>query len=59
VYNSLGEEVAQLVNEMQPAGRYTVEFSTNAIAKDVSSGIYYYRLSAGDFVQTKKFILLK
>ena len=59
VYNSLGEEVAQLVNEMQPAGEYTVEFSTHAVARELSSGIYYYRLSAGDFVLTKKFILLK
>lgn len=65
VYDVLGNEVATLVNEEKPAGSYEVEFSsTNVTASGgasyiLPSGIYLYRLIAGDFTQTKKFILLK
>ncbi len=59
IFNSLGEEVAQLVDGYQPAGRYSVDFSTTNISKALASGVYYYRLNAGDFVETKKLILLK
>jgi hypothetical protein len=56
----LGNEVATLVNEEKPAGSYEVEFN---LVRDSSpalvSGIYFYRLQAGDFVQTKKMVLLK
>ncbi len=55
VYNVLGEEVATLVNEVKKAGQYEVEFS----AATFSSGVYFYRLVAGDYVSTKKLILLK
>jgi len=55
VCNSLGEEVAVLVNEEKLTGNYEVEFN----ASNLSSGIYFYRLQAGDFVQTRKMILLK
>ncbi|KAA0242208.1 MAG: T9SS C-terminal target domain-containing protein [Ignavibacteriae bacterium] len=55
VYNSLGEEVAELVNETKPAGNYSVTFD----ASELTSGIYFYKLSAGDFTQTKKMIYLK
>jgi len=55
VYDVLGNEVAILVNEYKPAGNYEVEFD----ASHLSSGIYYYRLNAGTFIQTKKLILLK
>jgi 5-hydroxyisourate hydrolase-like protein (transthyretin family) len=51
----LGRKVATLVNEKQKAGIYKVQFN----ASELSSGIYYYRLQAGDFIQTKKFILMK
>ena len=55
VYNLIGEEVAHLINEQKPAGNYTVEWN----ASDFASGIYFYRLQAGDFVQTRKMVLLK
>ncbi|MCB0727672.1 MAG: SBBP repeat-containing protein [Ignavibacteriae bacterium] len=55
VYNSLGSEVAVLVNERKPTGKYNVMFDGN----NLSSGIYFYRLSAGDFSETKSMILLK
>jgi hypothetical protein len=55
VYNSLGIEVAELVNEINPAGRYTAAFD----GSNLSSGIYFYKLEAGDFSETKRMILLK
>jgi predicted GH43/DUF377 family glycosyl hydrolase len=55
VYNLLGEVVATLVNEEKPAGNYNVEFK----ASRLPSGIYFYRLQAGNFVETKKMLLIK
>jgi Secretion system C-terminal sorting domain len=55
VYDVLGNEVATLVNEEKPAGKYSVNFD----ASDLSSGIYMYKLTAGSYVQTKKMILMK
>jgi hypothetical protein len=55
VFNVLGKEVAVLVNEKQEPGTYTVEFSTANLA----SGTYIYRMQAGEFVQTKKMVILK
>jgi len=55
VYDILGNEVLTLVNEDNPAGSYEVNFD----AKGLSSGIYFYKLQAGSFVETKKMILLK
>jgi hypothetical protein len=55
VYDILGKEVATLVNENEQAGTYTVKFNANNLA----SGIYFYRINAGSFSQTKKFILMK
>ncbi len=54
-YNILGQEVATLVNEEMKAGSYTVNFN----ASNLSSGVYFYRLTAGSFVMNKKFTLLK
>jgi len=54
VYDVLGNEIATLVNEEKSVGTYEVEFS----AVNLTSGIYFYRLSAGTFVETKKMILL-
>jgi hypothetical protein len=55
VYNVIGQEVATLVNEMQKAAKYVATFD----AKRLASGVYFYRLQAGGFVDTKKFVLLK
>jgi Secretion system C-terminal sorting domain len=55
VYDVLGNEVATLVNEEKATGSYEVNFD----AKGLSSGIYFYRINAGSFVETKKMIVLK
>ena len=55
VFDVLGTEVATLVNEYKPAGYHSVIFTNNYL----SSGIYYYQLKAGSFVETKKMLLLK
>jgi hypothetical protein len=55
VYNILGQEVMTLVNEMQPAGMHAVTFD----ASRMSSGVYFYRLTAANAVATKKMVLLK
>ncbi|MFZ1517422.1 MAG: T9SS type A sorting domain-containing protein [Ignavibacteriaceae bacterium] len=57
VYDVLGKEVATLVNEEKPAGMYNVEFRMQNL--DLSSGIYFYQLKAGDYIETKKMILMK
>ena len=55
VYNILGSEVATLVNQRQSSGNYSVTFD----ASNLTSGIYFYRLQNGSFVETKKMVLLK
>ena len=55
VYDVLGNEVATLVNEEKPLGTYQLNFDASSLA----SGIYFYKIQAGSFVQTKKMILLK
>jgi photosystem II stability/assembly factor-like uncharacterized protein len=55
VYNILGKEVATLVNEKLSAGTYEVTFECSGL----TSGIYFYRLTCGDFSETKKMVLLK
>ena len=55
VFNSLGQEIATLVNEKQNAGKYEVKFD----ASRLPSGIYFYSIRVNDFVQTKKMTLLK
>ncbi|QQS35009.1 MAG: T9SS type A sorting domain-containing protein [Ignavibacteriales bacterium] len=55
VYDVLGREVATLVDEFREAGIYEVEFDGSQLA----SGVYYYQLKVGEFVQTKKMILTK
>lgn len=57
VYDVLGSEVATLVNEKQKAGAYNYQFSI--INSQLTSGVYFYQLRAGNFVETKKFILMK
>ncbi|GBD86987.1 hypothetical protein BMS3Abin03_00912 [bacterium BMS3Abin03] len=55
IYNSLGEEIITLVNEVKQAGSYTVEFNGSSLP----SGVYFYRLIAGNFVASKKMILIR
>jgi len=55
IYNVLGKEVYTLVNSVQQAGRYEVNFN----ASDLSSGVYFYRLESGNFTDLKRMILLK
>lgn len=55
VYDILGNEIAVLINEVKPAGNYSVSFEGTGL----SSGIYFYKLESGDFSQTKKMLLVK
>jgi hypothetical protein len=55
VYNILGQMVATLVNGEMKAGRHEATFDANRL----SSGVYFYKLVAGSFVETKKMLLLK
>ena len=55
VFNSLGEEVAELVNETLSAGSYSASFN----ASDLTSGVYFYKINTGTFVEIKKMMLIK
>ncbi|MCX8010714.1 MAG: agmatine deiminase family protein, partial [Ignavibacteria bacterium] len=59
VFDLLGREVATLVNEIKPAGTHIVEFINESKIKELTSGIYFYQLQAGEFTQTRKMILAK
>lgn len=62
VYDLLGNEIASLINENETAGAYEIHFNADNLSsgkKKLSTGIYFYQLHAGNFVQTKKMILLK
>ncbi|MEW6654581.1 MAG: T9SS type A sorting domain-containing protein, partial [Bacteroidota bacterium] len=55
VYDITGKEVASLFNGKKEAGKHKLDFS----AQNLASGVYYYRIEANDFVQTKKMLLVK
>ena len=55
IYNSLGEEIETLVDEYKPSGMHKVQFTNN----NLPSGVYFYQLIAGEYVETKKMILMK
>ncbi len=55
IYDVLGREVATLINEQQKPGNYEITFD----ASSLTSGVYYYQLKAGDFLDVKKMLLLK
>ena len=60
IYDVLGNEVATLVDEYKPSGRYEVEFDGHSgEGQNLSSGVYFYQLKAGSFIQTRKMILIK
>jgi hypothetical protein len=55
IFDVLGREVATLVNQEKPLGRYGIEFD----GSELTSGIYFYQLKTGDFIETKKMLLIK
>jgi hypothetical protein len=55
IYNLLGEKIAELVNTIQKTGRYEVKWN----AENFASGIYIYQFKAGDFISSKKLLLVK
>lgn len=55
IYDITGREIRTIVNEVKTSGNYLVEFKTSGL----SSGIYFYRIHAGDFIQTPKMVLVK
>uniref|UniRef100_A0A7V2ZKK2 T9SS type A sorting domain-containing protein n=1 Tax=Ignavibacterium album TaxID=591197 RepID=A0A7V2ZKK2_9BACT len=57
IYDAIGNEIAKLVNEEKSAGIYEADF--NADKYGLTSGIYFYQLQTGNFVETKKMILLR
>jgi photosystem II stability/assembly factor-like uncharacterized protein len=62
VYDLLGREIATLINEEKPAGNYEVEFNAANLPagrQDLPSGIYFYRIKAGSYINTKKMVLLR
>jgi len=62
VFDALGNEIKTLVNEEKPAGTYEIEFSATSHSgeiRNLPSGVYFYQLSTGDFVETRKMVLLK
>jgi len=60
VYNVMGQSVCRLVDEVQGAGEHAVTWhGQDGFGRAVASGIYFYQLTAGEFVETKKMLLLK
>ena len=60
IYDMLGREITQLVNTTQEAGFKSVQWdATDSMGRPVSAGVYLYQIQAGEFVQTKKMVLLK
>jgi hypothetical protein len=55
IYNSIGQEVTSLINSVEPAGSHEVLFN----ASGMNSGVYFYTLIAGAYIQTRKMLLLK
>jgi hypothetical protein len=55
IYNIIGQEVSTLVNEVKSAGNYNVDFN----GANLSSGVYFYAIKAGDFTSVKKMTLIK
>jgi hypothetical protein len=55
LYDISGREVTKLVNEERSAGYYTVQFN----ASNLASGMYFYRITSGNFTDAKKMVVLK
>ena len=60
IYDMIGREIIQLVNVEQDAGFKSVQWdATDSMGRPVSAGVYLYQIQSGEFVQTKKMVLLK
>jgi len=60
IYNMLGQETATIVNEIKPAGNYSITWNgVDAHGREVSSGVYLYRIRAGEYTATKKMALIQ
>ncbi|UCH83418.1 MAG: T9SS type A sorting domain-containing protein, partial [Candidatus Latescibacterota bacterium] len=60
VYDVQGRKIKQLVDEVRGPGQFTAEWNgTNVNGSRVSTGVYFYRIEAGSFVQTRKMVMLK
>ena len=63
VYDMIGNEITTLVDEYKPAGSYEIDFQSTSSGsvgiQQLSSGIYIYRLTVGNFTETKKMVLLR
>jgi hypothetical protein len=64
VYDVLGNEIAVLVNEEKPGGTYEVEFNARSVGsfrlvRNLPGGVYFYRIKAGNFVETGKMSFIK
>ena len=60
IYNALGQEIVTLVDKLQPAGAYEVNWAgIDSRGSRVSNGLYFYRFEAANFHQTKKMLLMK
>jgi len=55
IFNMIGQEIQEIVNQEYEAGNYNVEFN----ASNLASGVYFYRIQSGNFVESKKMIYLK
>lgn len=55
IFDILGDDVADLINKEMPAGNYSVNYN----ARNLSSGVYFYRIQAGSFIETRKLVLMK
>ena len=60
IYNILGQEIITLVNEEQTPGRKSVTWDGHdKFSRNISSGIYFYTLEAGNYIKTRKLVLVK
>ena len=59
VYDVFGNKITTLVNEHKPAGSYEIEFSATGSESKLTSGIYIYQLTSGNFNTTKKMLMIK
>jgi len=59
VYDVLGNEIVTLVDEEKPAGSYEIEFQSTVGSRQLASGIYYYQLRSGNYIETKKMLMIK